>query len=138
MKKLIRGAVLATALVGGVALVGAPSANATTHDNSCDSGESCVFADGVYGGGMDDMATTDSTWVGNTFSGGGSVNDGASSGFGNDRAERYYTNINFGGYYFTLGVNQYDPYWTTSQPGSNAPASHNFNNTISSNAVYVP
>jgi len=87
---------------------------------------------------MDDMATTDSTWVGNTFSSGGSVNDGASSGFGNDRGERYYVNVNFGGYWFTLGPNQYDPYWTTNQPFSNAAASYDFNNKISSNTLYVP
>jgi hypothetical protein len=139
MNKLIRAVVLTTALVAGFAVVGVPSsAQAATHDNNCQSGESCVFADGVYGGGMDDMATTDSTWVGNTFSSGGSVNDGASSGFGNDRGERYYVNINFGGYWFTLGPNQYDPYWTTNQPFTSAAASYDFNNKISSNSIYVP
>lgn len=136
MHKLIRGALVSAVVVASIGT--GPAAFAANHDNSCDSGESCVFRDSNYGGGMDDMATTDASWIGNTFSSGSSVHDAVSSGFGNDRAERYWVNVNFTGAYFTLGVNQYDPLWTTNQPGSSAGASYNFNDKCDSNAVYVP
>ena len=135
MNKLAKG-VAVTVIALALPLAAAPSAFAAVNDNSCDVAESCVFLNSYYGGGMDDMSSTDSDWRNNYFSSGGSVHDAVSSGFGHNRAEEYWVDVNFSGAHFTLGVNQYDSLWTTNQPNASS-SSYNFNDKCDSNALVI-
>jgi hypothetical protein len=140
MNKLVRSAVVGAVSLAavGVATLGVASpAQAALADGVCDSGESCIFKNHNYGGGMADMNPTDSYYGNNTYSSGGSAGNSAGSGFGHDRAVQYYNNKNYAGEWFILGVNQYDAYWTTYQPNTMWP-SFNFNDKVSSSVVYVP
>lgn len=116
------------------ALLTASPATAGPGDGSCEWGESCVFKHVNYGGGMADMHPTDADWRNNHYSSGGSAHDSASSGFGHDRAVRYFQHINFGGHHFTLGVGVYDAVWGANQPLATS-SSFNFNDQVSSSVL---
>ena len=136
MKKLIRTVVVAATLVAGSAFVGAPAANAAYGDSTCDWGESCLYYNFHYLAGLADTPTAVADLRDYTFSNGQVADNKASSGFGNGRAIRYNTGGQWTGNWFILGVNQYDPVWTTNQPNANS-YTYNFDNTIGSSALYI-
>src|SRR6478752_788155 len=130
-KHFLRGVVVAVAAAFSV--VALPSAShAAANDNTCDYAEVCAFLNSNYGGGMDDIGTTDSSWTNNYYSTGAWAHDSASSGFGMERAEVFFVDTNFAGPYFILGINQYDTLWTTNQPNSSAGDGFNFNDKVDS------
>ena len=135
MNNLLRGAVVS--LVAIASVLTAPAALAAPDDGTCTYGEVCAFLHQNYGGGMDDVASADSHWNNNYFSSGVAVHDATSSGFAVERAARFWVDVNFAGPHFTLGINQYDPLWSTNQPNATS-ASYNFNDKIDSNALYIP
>jgi len=135
MNNVLRGALVS--MVAVASLLTAPAALAAPNDNTCDFGEGCIFLNSNYGGGMDDVSSTDGNWLNNNYSSGPSVHDSASSGFGMERAMRFWVNVNFSGAYFTLGLNQYDPLWTTNQPNA-VSATIDFNDRVDANALFVP
>jgi hypothetical protein len=135
MNKLVRSAVVG-AVVLATAGIASP-AQAALADGVCDSGESCIFKNHNYGGGMADMNPNDTYFGDNYYGSGGKAGNSAGSGFGHDRAVKYWNNKNRAGEWFLLGVNQYDAYWTTYQPNSPTPA-FNFNDKVSSSANYQP
>ena len=139
MYKLVRRAALgAVALAAVSAGVLVPTtAQAAIGDMSCVSGEACAWKNANYDTPFIDMHPTDSNWTDNVFGNGTNVNDAVSSGGAIDRAIRYYQHANFKGWYFTLGVTQFDPVWSTNQQLSNNPG-FNFNDQVSSSAIYVP